>query len=61
MHTKDRQRESREYVELRMQYGDFDEREEAMSRAELQSYLYSKAEQLTDDQLIRAVTSYSLG
>lgn len=57
----DRKSETEMYVKLRMQYGDLDEREEAMSREELRGHLANAAGRLTDDQLIRAVTSYSLG
>lgn len=49
-----------EYVEARMQEGDLDEDQEAMTSAQLRAHLRNYAQTLTDDQLVRACNSYAM-
>lgn len=49
-----------EYVQARLEFGDLDEDQEAMSPAALRAHLRNYAETLTDDQLVRACNSYAL-
>lgn len=49
-----------EYVQARMQFGDLDDEQEAMSPAELRRHLRNHAETLTNEQLVSACNSYAL-
>ena len=49
-----------EYVQARMDFGDLDEDQEAMTAGELRAHLRNYAQNLTDDQLVSACNSYAL-
>lgn len=49
-----------EYVQARMDFGDFNEEQEAMTSAQLRAHLHSYAQTLTNDQLVRACNSYAM-
>lgn len=49
-----------EYVQARLDFGDLDDEQEAMTPAQLRAHLRNFAQTLTDDQLVRACNSYAL-